>query len=149
MNEKKLTDEEIVTALECCVKNDCRQCPIGHDDCRENAAHKMFFDLVSRQKAEIERLTEENGNISQSYIEVCDINAELQKQVDELTDKLGKVLLGIDIDEMLVAKGVERAVKDTAKEIYDWLKEHLAPTPSGLCIFKTYLKERYGVEVEE
>ena len=48
---------------------------------------------------------------------------ELQKQVDELTDKLGKVLLGVKADEVLVAKGVEQAVKDTAREILGEISE--------------------------
>ena len=83
-------------------------------------------------------------------------NAELQKQVDELTDKLGNVLLGVKADEMLVAKGVEQAVKDTAKEILqefariythdtnctDWREDSYFGAEFNL------LCERYGVEVE-
>ena len=47
---------------------------------------------MNKQKAEIERLTEETTNISQSYIEVCDINAELQKQVDELKERESSII---------------------------------------------------------
>jgi hypothetical protein len=88
-------------------------------------------------------------------------NTELQKQVDELKENANGYLLtslykkqasdhkrALSVQRSHWEKKVQQAVKDTAKEIYDWLKEHLAPTPSGLCIFKTYLKERYGVEVE-
>lgn len=62
--ENKFTDDEIIKALECCVNDDegvrgfCNNgCPLfGKDmDCpkflRRNA-----FDLINRQKAEIERL---------------------------------------------------------------------------------------------
>ena len=49
---------------------------------------------------------------------------ESQKQVDELTEKLGKVLLGVKADEVLIAKGVERAVKDTAKKFADLVEFH-------------------------
>lgn len=53
-----------------------------------------------------------------------------QKQVDELTDKLGKVLSGIKADELLVAKGIEQAVKDMAKEILQgfmkWLNQAIS-----------------------
>ena len=90
-------------------------------------------------------------------------NAELQKQVDELTDKLGKVLLGIDIDKMFVAKGVERAVKDTAKEILQMLyddrngywdscdcgKDETYWRDNSIQGTLNEIKERYGVEVTD
>ena len=92
--------------------------------------HELYrqYELENQKlKEEIERLTEVKNEYSVGYLdgygqarmEDYYENAELQKQVDELTDKLGKVLLEIDIDEMLVAKGVEKAVKDTAKEIIE------------------------------
>ncbi len=40
-----------------------------------------ILDLIHRLQEEIERLTE----VSIHFVEVCDINAELKKQVDELT----------------------------------------------------------------
>lgn len=74
---------------------------------------------------------------------------ESQKQVDELTDKLGKVLLGVKADEMLVAKGVEQAVKDTAKEICDLILEHWEKKQFVECDWlRVAISERYGVEVE-
>lgn len=32
--DKKFTDEEIVKAAECCVENDCRNCPLSGTGCR-------------------------------------------------------------------------------------------------------------------
>lgn len=69
MEEKKLTDEEIVNALEICSievevhdKDDCKECPyfIKKIDCvTGKRTEKDTLDLIQRQKAEIERLTEE------------------------------------------------------------------------------------------
>lgn len=223
MKEKKLTDEEIVKALECCSSGQtgeaCKKCPLrGICVCNSNAIEVYALDLIHRLQSEIEtlksnkfaswkvkffkaqeeieRLTEENSQLESSAacervvnrqmkamldnFHECDKllrkeNAELQKQVDELTDKLGKVLLGIKADEVLVAKGIEKAVeeqiedmcldcpyklkfieiekqavKDTAKEIYLWLREK---DKRGMTVpFNTVLrqlKERFGVEVEE
>lgn len=85
-----------------------------------------------KAQEEIERLTKESDEmfdrhakenqaasilIEQRNNEI----AELKKQVDELTDKLGNVLLGIKADELLVAKGIEQAVKDTAKQYKDFM----------------------------
>lgn len=77
--------------------------------------------------------------------------AEFQKQVDELTDKLGKVLSGIKADELLVAKGIEQAVKDTAKEILHLIKssEYVDSLKTiSIWAVEKIFKERYGVEVE-
>lgn len=75
-------------------------------------------------------------------------NSELQKQVDELTDKLGKVLSGIKADELLVAKGIEQAVKDTVKEIYGLAVDYYDGN-EAFDLFLQSVKERYGVGVEE
>ena len=56
----KLTDNEIVKALECCIDCKCKECP-----CYKNIEGEMYcteideeeiIDLINRQKAEIERL---------------------------------------------------------------------------------------------
>lgn len=126
-------------------------------------------DKVDEQKAEIERLTRElddTVSMNEMYIKEVEQNAELQKQVDELTDKLGKVLSGIKMDELLVAKGIKQAVKDTAKEILDDLRnifieqssygsdanQHIGyydyEVKMGLVIeqIEEYAKEKYGIE---
>lgn len=59
-----MTDNEIIKALECCVKNDVAQCTICpyYDmlhGCRR-AMEKEVLDLINHQKAEIERLKQEN-----------------------------------------------------------------------------------------
>lgn len=69
MTDKKLTDEEIIKALECCAKSktngDCKalKCPcfkdvtcIFVDD--DYGLQNLAFDLINRQKSEIERLKE-------------------------------------------------------------------------------------------
>ena len=190
--EKKLTDEEIVKALEFCAKDSSclwdSKCPLRNDkDCHVtlskaalafiNRQNKDYIELdlecrelrteldkelaeheefTKKAKAEIERLTEERD----VYLDDCSAvrhkirqeieeKFELQKQVDELTDKLGKVLSGIKADELLVAKGVEQAVKDTAKEICDLILEHWEKKQFVECDWlRVTISERYGVEVE-
>ena len=63
--DKKLTDSEIVKALECCLETsgvNCGKCPYC-DNCvtDENTSLMMtdVLDLINRQKAEIERLEKE------------------------------------------------------------------------------------------
>ena len=79
-----------------------------------------------------------------------DKNAELQKQVDELQDNLSEkqnALWDLQDDfENLLDEGKNQAVKDTAKEIYSWLKEHTFDG-AGWELVKAYFRET-GVEVE-
>lgn len=48
-------------------------------------------------------------------------------------------------DDYLI-KEITEARKETAKEIFEWLKEH--PFDDNFIRIKGYLKERYGLEVE-
>lgn len=63
MTDKKLTDEEIIKALEYCNadRNECDKC-IFQRECESNpfysAVAEHALDLINRQKSEIERLKE-------------------------------------------------------------------------------------------
>lgn len=191
-----MTDEEIVKALEHCVKNDCRQCPYMAKkvDCVSlKRSENDVLNLINRQKAEIERLTSlydgKSGFMTSSigdlpltveglrtavdeiarldrvqaelqeyneknYNEAKDLrrkNAELQKQVDELTSRKNgwKRLYFRKLEEC------QQAVKDTAKEILGEIDLFFKGTTfrKGYEFKKIEAKikeiaERFGVEVE-
>jgi hypothetical protein len=86
-------------------------------------------------------------------------NAELQKQVDELTDKLGKVLSTVGIDEYQQSKAIEQAtkyaVKDLLIEFNEWINEHYDAKYDTYCVcipvdkaseFLTDKAKEYGIE---
>ena len=67
MTDKKLTDNEIVKALECCIKsvtyNECEKCPYYDDEnealvCTGNLLTNAI-DLINRLQKENERLKAE------------------------------------------------------------------------------------------
>lgn len=66
----KFTDEEVIKALECCVGDDfdyCKECPsLRNKPCQEPMLIGAL-DLINRQKAEIERLEEENRRMKKYY----------------------------------------------------------------------------------
>ena len=156
MNEKKLTDEDIVKALECCTVDevtDCENCPLLRESCA--IIRKYALDFIQRLQADNDRLKVENEYLDMVAKQALTDYQNTQVQVDELTDKLGKVLSGIKADELLVAKGIEQAVKDTAKEIFEMLFNECwaIKDENGNKMFieskiKHIAKERYGVEVE-
>ena len=87
-----MTDNEIIKALEWCGTHDhCNtgKCPAhrdmrGDDDCMTSLI-KSALDLINRQKAEIERLTEENTAIKETLEHHINISL---KSLLELRDKL-------------------------------------------------------------
>lgn len=145
MEEKKLTDEEIVKAFEdekeFLLKEEKRTgnapdtqlvyirgeavlkiIDLIHrlqDEKKEleNLCNKTYDDLTK----EIERLTEELEKTNAKLIEEYGKNAELQKQVDELKTeiKLEKEWGDIKVAQALADFEIwkQQAVKDTAKEI--------------------------------
>ena len=181
MEEKKLTDEMIVKALEmdclCVVYGDCESCPFFDKDCRilpkaiKDLIHRLqdenkrlsliagivnkgvaveivnMQETIDKQKAKIERLTEErdkakrdNTSLIYNISRVEKENDELRKQVEEL-----KIYLA---SEKVCSK---QAVKDTAKEILD--KAIIIDKNTGdkgfICIEAlTELCKSKGVEVE-
>ena len=128
--------------------------------------------VFNEQKAEIERLTEEKqsligrkAGLDYSYNQVMKQNAKLKKQVDELKEQKGfwegmhdRVCSELEelqeeksntdlVTQIYVLKNkLEQAVKDTAKEIYEWLLENICE--SEFAVIMTYFRERYGVEVK-
>lgn len=132
--EKKLTDEEIVNAYEHCYVNEgtCKSCCLFDED-KLCVSNEDVLDLINRQKAEIERLTEEN--------EYLDMNA---KQF--LADYQKSEVEVVELKET-----ISKTIKDTAKEI--WFKAKLLERQEDgydfpLYTFGQWLNEKFGVEVE-
>ena len=56
-------------------------------DMNETGIYTEILDLIHRQKAEIERLTEENGLLSKECNKNTTECSELKKKVDELENR--------------------------------------------------------------
>lgn len=100
MEEKKLTDEVVVAKNtitdEEIVKelinesNRGEWCELSFIDCVEVRVLKNALDLINRQKAEIERLTEENEYLDMVARQALADYQNAQVQVDELKEELEK-----------------------------------------------------------
>ena len=79
----KLTDEEIVKALECCSCDVCSNCCLygkgGMDECTSKLA-KNAFELVNRLRSENEEL---NKDYIELDIECRELRTELEKELNE------------------------------------------------------------------
>jgi hypothetical protein len=107
--EKELTDEEIVKALE--NGNSGYGCGVVGN------LYQMTIDLIHRQKAEIERLTELQSRGGYRVAELSIENAELQKQVNECEERVrAAYVLGYKESKIRVVKDV---TKELFKEIFE------------------------------
>lgn len=94
----KMTDEQIIKALECCIKptSDCDNCPLyirGDGDCIDKAKQGAL-DIINRQQAEIERL-QKDLNYAKNIITwdgetpLCKWEEEIKSEaIKEFADKL-------------------------------------------------------------
>ncbi len=94
MTDKKLTDNEIIKALECCIKcnSDCEKCEI-YDFCEEhnNEMNKATLDLINRQKAKI---------VAEQNYSDC-LNTEIDR-LKPFEDKIAEFKSHIRVEDMLV-----------------------------------------------
>ena len=140
MEEKKLTDEEIVKALECCNREevDCENCPYHKKNITCYVAWcEDTLDLIHRLQAENEelkspkfaswklkffRLKEERENIQAVIFGLEEDKRLLQNQVDEL--KAENTELYKEHTTLIAGSILERKniAKDTAKEILNDLR---------------------------
>lgn len=112
-----MTDDEIITALECCDftgMKSCEECPLYHTfDCSFVIIDKTL-DLVNRQNAEIERLKQEN----KEYCEDNRIIAYQRNQRDKEIRALHNQLNGLNfMDKQIKSESVKKfaeKLKDSA-----------------------------------
>ena len=99
MTDKKLTDTEIVKALECCIKSshfgECfkNDCPlVSEQGCKvgKETLYPYALDLINRKDAENERLQE---TIDEQDIEI----AQLYKEIDRWINAYEQVAWKRDI----------------------------------------------------
>ena len=79
MDKPRLTDEQVIKALECCNQEDgCYECPYEftcYDDKYKSILSKDALDLINRLKAENEKKSKAVVKAAQ---EVVDLKIELQ-----------------------------------------------------------------------
>ena len=133
--EKKLTDEEIVKALvHCYVKRGrCDDCVLYEDD-EKCLAPIAVLDLIQRQKAEIERLTEERENLNWYKM----WHNKFKKEIEDLTLELETYR-----PTKLSGNGQCKCSKCGVVSWTDWFSRYKGQTLCNDC-----LKKNYGVEVE-
>ena len=88
MTDNKLTDEQIIEAFERCCNGElgrCKNCPVkiaGKKACIDEL-HKLVFDVLHRQKAEIENLKADKDALINGQLTLQKMYAEAIKEFAE------------------------------------------------------------------
>ena len=154
MEEKKLTDDEIVKALECCEDDEnvnCEDCPLVRESCA--VIRKYALDLIHRLQSENERLKKRHGVALLRNDDLDLENYELKKQVEKMKADITKAVEDYKKEMTKAMEEVEKkieeiqqqAVKYTAKEICEMINGTCISSKGYLC---SIISKRYGVEVE-
>lgn len=127
MPDKKLTDNEIVKALENCLENECNKCPFNDSETCQIDLMKLLFDLINRLQAENERLKAKVNHYNYCYDNFVNkpirrIKAEAYKEciekVKETSNKTELVCSGalVRTDYTITEKKLDNLLKELVGE---------------------------------
>ena len=167
------TVDEVVEAFGCCQSKEkkCKECPLHEfgSGCLDVLIANSHC-IVQIGKSEIDRKTDVIDGLCKDIERLEDKNAELQKQVDELKEKIMNLKSAMidrvarksydtmlttpdDVEEIFgdayeseFNKFLQQAVKDTAKGILQIIKAY--DEEDYLQDLENAIAKRYGVEVE-
>ncbi len=110
-----MTDNEIIKALECCIKIDCEKCDFKTrfktaTNCRNDLLGHCL-DLINRQKAENSNLTSHLTSLQNDLTSAKAEIERLKKCVAILKDEVGKRERGYDPSEE-----IDNLLKETVGE---------------------------------
>lgn len=105
LNKTELTEEQLIESFRICnyeptKKNPCRNCPANESDiCVAEKGHyieRRIYQLILKQKAEIERLKEDKSFTTRKMMENKAKAVELQKQ-DIIKDTTKEIIEELDL----------------------------------------------------
>ena len=109
MTERKFTDEEVIKALECCSKDnvkDCDACPYEDMETKTYCVNELIkdaLDIINRQKSEIDILVRKHDSL-------LDELAEKQAEIERLQEIVNPKC------ERCVSKTIASAKSEAIKE---------------------------------
>ena len=134
MENKKFTDEEVIKALECCVKSshfgECfdNKCPlVSEHGCKvgKETLYPYAIDLINRQKAEIESLKDliiRNDEKHLSYTARL-FKEERERIQIERTRRLEAEIDRLNFGNLQMVASIKRLKSEAIKEFAERLKK--------------------------
>lgn len=130
-----MTDNEIIKALECCINDECEDCPLYgenapdvYGNCVQNTKRNAL-DLINRQKAEIERLKTAFEVVKQECEDMFTANRNLMAEIEQWKEEANKYqnLWCEAVEDIQTAK--TEVIKEFADRLKDYHKNY-----EGFCV---------------
>lgn len=130
----KLTDNEIIKALECRIDCNCKECPCyknieGEMRCTE-IDEEEIIDLINRLQAENEKLAKDWSDVTIEKDELFDIAEKQKAEIERLSGAIYQGTLSTETQWMaercyqqMQVERVERAKSEAIKEFEDKIKD--------------------------
>ena len=144
-----MTDAEIIKALECVSsENDvlCKNCSYNKHHqlkCQRTAATDAI-DLINRQKAEIEKLKEENNIYTQVNHLIASQRDQRDKEIEELTNNIDNGVIACDSCHKKYAQEINNAKSEAIREFAERLKHK-----SELMALSVYAEPKRAVFIDD
>ena len=126
MPDKKLTDSEIIKALECCcgglTSDWCDKCPMNvTKECDKDllALEKLALDLINRLQAQNKDLAETVHNLTIEKDALFDKAEELKAEIERLKTNLNVELenFATEYDNKIKAEAYKECIEKVKEEI--------------------------------
>lgn len=155
------SDNEIKKALECCINDDCDNCPDTFGNCEHNAMRNAL-DLINRQQAEIEKFTKrqkptgasgykiENGKIV-FFTNMLGGCRQEYENLDEVVKTLNELLQECySKDEIAFAlkcktEDLKTAKSEAIKELAEKFKEKAGSIVASCQGYEIYETKQYQI----
>lgn len=126
--DKKLTDSEIVKALECCSRTDgygCEDCPYGAEDKCSINSKRDAIDLINRLQKELAKPILATRDLKVSFERIYRIGEEKAlvqalkaEAYKEFAEKLEAEYTDFDAEnEVILPENLNKAISDLLKEL--------------------------------
>ena len=110
----RLFEEQTIKALECCINDDCDNCPDSFGNCEHNAM-KNALNLINFYNEKIKNMQEEIDRfqrLDETALRLIEENREFSRQKLELLREIQKGVLSNDE----IVKGFQKKLKEAFPE---------------------------------
>ncbi len=117
----KMTDTEIIKALECCKNDDCDNCPNAFVNCYSNLAG-YSLDLINRLQARVEKCEKverfADKTIATQKAEIERLNKCRKEEVEKLMFETDKVITEAKVEAV---KEFAEIVKANKRKLFNYI----------------------------
>lgn len=148
-----VSDEDIVKALECCIKDDydkirnalCAKCPYCKNTNCKFLLQRDTLDLINRLKADKEALIKGQESLMKHLERKKEIITELDNEVEELSYRNKELLKAVHYYHDSKIDSIKRAKSEAIKKFAERFKEKAGSIVTSCQGYEIYETKQYQI----